>query len=167
MNSILESSLNDLYHNSVKAFPKTTKRQHSTQPIVIESIRWTPFVGVKTLFIKAIAQNEGKEYNSIILFKNVDYENKSSVKITASDGKEYNFGKLSLENTDVVLRCSCNDFRFRFSWYDHLDKSLYGRTPKKYESKGVLPPANPLKLPGMCKHLIKTTHVLEEAGIFK
>ena len=82
-------------------------------------------------------------------------------------GKEYSFGKLSLENTDVVLRCNCADFRWRFNWYDHLDKSLYGRKRAKYESKGIGPPANPLELPGICKHLMKTAHVLQEAGIFQ
>ena len=165
MRSFLESSLEDLYQSAVAAFPNTTMRQHATHPIVITNLRWTPFIGVKTLFIKALAQNEGREYNPIILFKNVDY-GKDQVKITDSNGREVSFGRLSLENTDVVLRCNCKDFYWRFNYYDHVDKSLYGRKRAPYESKGICPPANPLEMPGMCKHLMKTSHVLREAGIF-
>jgi hypothetical protein len=122
-------------------------------------------MGVRTLFIKALAQNEGREYAPIILFKNVNYDS-DEVKITANTGREYSFGKLSLESTDVVLRCNCKDFYWRFNYYDHLDKSLYGRKRAKYEAKGTGRPANPMQMPGMCKHLMQTSHVLREAGIF-
>jgi len=162
--NFFEASLNDLYQNSVEAFPLTTMRQHATHPIKITNLRWTPYVGVRTLFIKALAQNEGKEYNSIVLFKKVNYDG-DEVMITASNGGEYSFDKLSAENTDVVLRCNCPDFYWRFNYYNSLDKALYGRKRAHYESKGVCPPANPMEMPGMCKHLMKTAHVLREAGI--
>ena len=164
MSNFLESSLEDLYQSAVDAFPNTGLRQHATHPIVITNLRWTPFLGVKTLFIKALAQNEGREYNPIILFKNVNYDG-DQVTITDSNDREVSFDKLSMENTDVVLRCNCKDFYWRFNYYDHVDKSLYGRKRAAYESKGGKP-SNPLELPGMCKHLMKTAHVLREAGIF-
>jgi hypothetical protein len=124
-------------------------------------------VGVNTLFTKGLAQSgeSGKEYNPVILFKNVDYDG-DEVNLRASDGRDYSFNRLSLENTDVLVRCQCKDFRYRFSFYNHLDNSLHGRKPKKYESKGVGPPANPSELPGLCKHLMKMSRVLEQAGIF-
>lgn len=163
----LESSLEDLYQSAVSAFPNTTKRQHATDPIVITNLSWTPYRGVKTLFIKGLAQNrhEGTEYNCLMLFKNVDY-NGNQLTITASDLKEYSFDKLSLENTNVVLRCNCPDFHWRFNYYDHLDKSLYGRKRSPYESTGHHPPANPMEMPGMCKHLMKMSKTLNEAGVF-
>lgn len=161
---IFESSLTDLYQSAVDAFPKTTKRQHATHPIVIKELTWTPFVGMKTLFIKGLAQNEDREYNTIILLRKVNYQG-DEVQITASDGLPYSFDRISLENTDVSVRCNCNDFRWRFSYYNHLDKSLYGSKPKKYESKGG-PPANPMEYEGMCKHLMKTMKALKEADIF-
>jgi predicted nucleotidyltransferase len=162
---LIETSLRELYDSAVAAFPNTTKRQHATDPIVVTNLRWTPFVGMKTLFIKAIAQSEGKEYNPIVLFKKVNY-NGDQVQITASDMREVSFDKLSLENTDVLLRCNCPDFYWRFNYYNHLDKSLQGPKRKKYEALGIGPPANPQEMPGMCKHLMKTVHVLAEAGIF-
>jgi len=43
---------------------------------------------------------------------------------------------------------------------------LYGRKPAKYHAESNRPPANPLELPGMCKHLIKFVEVLKKAGMF-
>ena len=158
MLQFLESSAEELYQSAVKAFPNTTKRQHAVQPIVIRELRWTPFVGVKTLFLKALAENSDREYEPMVLFKGVNYDG-NQVKIIASDQREYSFDKLSLENTDVLVRCNCLDFSFRFNYYNHLDKSLHGPKRKKYESHGG-PPANPLEMPGMCKHLkIGRAHV--------
>lgn len=160
---LFETSLQDLYQSAVDAFPNTTKRQHATHPIVISELRWTPFIGMKTLYVKGLAQNEGKEYNTIIVFKRIDYKG-DEVTITSSDLQEVSFTKPSLENTDVMLRCSCPDFQYRFKHYNSIDKSLQG--PKgKYESKGGAP-ANPMEMPGMCKHLMQTMHVLGEAGLF-
>lgn len=164
MENFNESSLDDLFVSSIRAFPNTTKRQHVVQPIIVEELRWTPFVGMKTLFIKGHTRNETRHYDTIILFKNVDYNGKE-VKITASDGEIYKFNKLSLENTDALVRCTCPDFKWRFNYYDHVDKSLYGSKRKKYESTGKIA-ANPQRLPGMCKHLMATTKVLNDAGIF-
>lgn len=161
---LIESSVSDLYQSAVDAFPQTRMRQHATHTIKIANLRWTPFVGMKTLFIKGLAQNEGREYNPIILLKGIDYQGQGVV-ITASDGIKYQFGKPSLEHTDVSIRCNCPDFYWRFNYYNHLDKSLYGSKRSKYESKGG-PPANPMELPGMCKHLMKTIKVLQEAGLF-
>lgn len=165
MRLFTESSIEDLYDSAVRAFPRTTKRQHAVDPILIEELRWTPFLGVKTLFIKAEARNEDRHYTPMFLFKNVNYDGRE-VKITASDGLEYSFDKLSLEGTDVLLRCNCADFTWRFNYYNWDDRSLYGSKRKKYESQGG-PAANPLELPGMCKHLMKATTALRHAGIFR
>lgn len=162
---LFESSLQDLYQSAVAAFPNTTKRQHAVDPIVITNLKWTPYLGVRTLFIKGLAQNkdEGTEYNCLMLFKNVNYDGKE-VKITANNLQEYSFDKLSFENTDLVLRCNCPDFYWRFNYYDHVDKSLYGRKRAPYESLGGAP-ANPKEMPGMCKHLMKMSKVLKQAEV--
>lgn len=163
-----ESSLTQLYHSAVAAFPHTTRRQHATNTIKIAKMDWVPYLGMKTLFIKGYAQNEGKEYETIVLFKKVAYLNEvnsKAVRIRASDGLYYNFDKIT-EDQNVLVRCNCPDFRWRFSYYDHLDKSLYGNKYKAYVSKGLRGPANPLQAEGLCKHLMKTVKALQEAGIF-
>ncbi len=158
-----ESTFIDLYASTVQAFPNTRLRQHATQPIVIEAVRWTPFVGLKTLFIKAEARNEDRQYSPMLLFKGVQYGSGPNQLI--ADGMKYTLEPIDLEKNDLLLRCNCNDFRFRFNYYDHLAKSLYGRKASKYESKGVGPEANPKKMPGMCKHLIKMIESLRNSGI--
>lgn len=165
MEHLNESSISDLYGSTVRAFPRTTRRQYATQPIIVEELSWTPFLGMKTLFVKSAVRNEDRHYAPIILFKNMNYDGRGA-KIKDGNGQLYEFDPISLENTDIVLRCNCADFHWRFNYYNHLDHSLYGRKRTKYESLGLGPPANPLELPGMCKHLIKTIQILKEHQIF-
>jgi len=73
---------------------------------------------------------------------------------------------LSFEDQDVLVRCPCKDFFYRFHHYNKLDKSLYGKDRKKYESHGG-PPANYKKMEGICKHILKLVKVLTESGIIK
>ena len=164
-----ESSINDLYRSAVAAFPGTTRRQHATDPVVITEIRWTPFLGMKTLLVRGLAQNEDREYNTTVLFKGVRYveqKEKGLVPLNANDGKTYFLEQLSLDH-DVVLRCNCPDFYWRFNYFDHVDKSLYGRKRAKYEAKHNPGSANPMKMPGMCKHLMKLSKALVESGLVK
>jgi hypothetical protein len=158
-----ETTLNDLYNSTIRAFPKTTRRQHAIDPIEILELNWTPYVGLKSLFVKASVRNETRHYNPMLLFKDIRYG--SGLRLTANDGKTYLLERLSAAKNEILVRCECKDFAFRFNYYDYLDKSLYGRKRKKYESLGIGPPANPLELPGMCKHLIKMAIVLKEIGI--
>jgi hypothetical protein len=125
---------------------------------------------MNTLYVKGLAQSEGNEYNPMILFKGVNYNRQivgESVKLFADDGMFYNLERLSLENTQVNVRCNCPDFRWRFSYYNSVDESLYGRKPAKYRSTGKRAPANPKQLPGICKHLIKMQEVLQKTNLFK
>jgi hypothetical protein len=158
----LESSINDLYDSAVDAYPKTKFRQHAVDTIKIVELSIIPFKGMKTIFFKGLAQNEGNEYNTVIVFKEVDYS--KGIKITASDGLDYELKPLSVNN-DVFVRCDCPDFSWRFNYYNYLDHSLYGKKRKKYESGEY--PANPKESPGLCKHLISMTRALRDSGILK
>jgi hypothetical protein len=166
----LESTLLDLHQSAVAAFPKTGLRQHAIDTIKIVQMEWVPFLGTKTLFVKGLAQNthHGTEYSPMIQFKNVKYHDARDVgglvEIVASDNKPYLLEKLDAAGNDCRIRCSCGDFGYRFNYYDHVDKSLYGRKRKKYEGQGLWK-ANPLELPGMCKHLMVLAKALQHAEI--
>jgi hypothetical protein len=172
--SWLESTINDLYQSTVIGFPNSTKRQHATDPIRIVRLEWIPYIGLKTLYIKGLAQNpesetyDQSEYQPMILFKSVRFhftrDQTNLVEIIANDQRTYLLEKLG--TNDVLVRCDCADYRYRFAWYGHLDHSLYGRKPKKYESQGG-PAANPLEMPGMCKHIIKLVQSLDHAGLLE
>lgn len=163
----IESSLSHLFQSAVDAFPHTTKRQHATDPIEISSIRWTPFLGMRTLMTKALAKNENREYSCFIVFKNVNYHtgHNQGLITLQTENHSYFLEKLSLINTHVLVRCSCPDFKWRFKYYDHLDRSLYGHKGKPYQSNGGLP-ANPMEMEGMCKHLMKLSETLRNKGLF-
>jgi hypothetical protein len=164
----IETSLTDLYKGTVKAFPKTTLRQYATDTVRVERLEWVPFLGMKTLFIKGIIKNEGRKYESIILFKNINYkesEGKKVVKIKMSTGKEYFVEQIESEQNDVLVNCQCKDFYWRFKHFNKLDKSLYGRDRRPY--KGFMRPdtANPMEMAGMCKHLIKMAKIIKESNL--
>lgn len=165
---IIETSLSNLYRNTIKAFPKTTKRQYSTDTIVVENLEWVPFLGLKTLFIKGLIKNEGKKYNSIMLFKNVIFsesEGKKLIKIKMSTGKEHFVEQIDAEKNDILVRCNCKDFYWRFTHYNKKDKSLYGRDRTAYKAFIRPDTANPMEMAGMCKHLIKMAKIIKEANL--
>jgi hypothetical protein len=163
----IETSLNALYKNSVIAFPYTQKRQFAIDTVLIEHLDWVPFLGVKTLFIKATIRNEDKKYESVMLFKNVKYmekQGKNILPVIASDGKKVFIEQISSEKNDVLVRCSCPDFQYRFNYYNSLDKSLFGKKRKKYEGQNLWK-ANSKELPGTCKHLIKMAKIMKETKL--
>lgn len=167
---LIESSFDDLYDSTVRAFPGTTKRQHATDPIQITNFKFTPFLGVNTLLVRALATNEDRQYKPVILFKKVKYQHNQGqniVKIQDQGGSKHFFERMSLENTDILVRCQCADYFWRLQHTDHEDRSLYGKDRKKYEALYNPGSANPKELPGMCKHLIKMVKVLEESGFIE
>jgi len=163
-----ESTYRQLYNSAVAAFPNTTMRQHATGPIDINNIRFTPFLGVNTLLVRANAHNNdnGNNYNPVILFKNVNYNPiQNPINIVAHDnGQQYQIERLRLNNNNVLLRCECGDFYWRFNYYDHLDRSLWGRLRAPYQALYDPGSANPMELPGACKHLMKMAQTLQAAG---
>ena len=166
-----ESNLHGLYASTVNAFPRTTKRQHAVDEIDIKNMSFVPYQGIRTLFVKGVAKNidKGTEHAPMILFKNVKYHNSKNqnlAEIVASNGRNYFFERLR-GSQDVVLRCNCRDFFWRFNYEDFKDRSLYGRVRRKYEAKDNPGASNPKELPGMCKHLIKLVRHLNNAGLLE
>lgn len=170
MSYLNESSYLDLYQSTVNAFPHTRKRQHVVDSIQIQEVNFTPYLGVKTLFVKAAALNEenGNIYKAMMLFKNVDYhprkEREELVEL-AVNGKAYFFERLERDVNDILVRCNCPDFKWRFAHFDYEDRSLYGRNRRKYEAVMAPGSANPNQMPGMCKHLIKLSTAIQDIGI--
>ncbi len=157
-----ESSLNDLYTSTVKAYPATTLRQHAIDPIRIAKLSIVPLKGMKSVYFSGLAQNENREYSPIILFKEVKFDHVNSIHVNADDGYTYHFKQLSPRENNIVVKCNCKDFYWRFNHYNYLDHSLYGRDRKAYEGKYAI---NPKEMPGMCKHLIALAKSLRDSEI--
>lgn len=167
-----ESTALELYKSTVEAFPRTTRRQNSIDMIKIIEMSYLPYLGMRTLFVKSLAKNieNQKEYKTVLLFKNVIYpesKNKKTVKFIASDRKKYMVETLNVNENDVLVRCDCPDFFWRFNYYNSLDGSLHGIKRRKYESKGTGRSANESKAPGLCKHLIKTIRAVVDSKIME
>jgi hypothetical protein len=168
MNLWLEASLSELYKNTLSSFPNTTKRQFAIDTVKIENLQWVPFQGVKTLFVKAIVNNEGRANESIMLFKNVNYQlnqKKGTVPVVGANGKKVFIEQISSEQNDVLVRCSCKDFYWTFLHFNSLEKSLFGRDRKRYEAIYNPDSRNPEHSPGLCKHLIKLSKILQNSNL--
>jgi len=162
----------ELYNSTVNAFPRTTRRQNSIDMIKIIEMSFLPYLGMKTLFVKGLAKNidNQKEYNTVLLFKNVKYPSRGSkdtIKLIASDNKTYIMEMINPSLNNVLVRCDCKDFYWRFNYYNSINGSLNGRKRGHYESKrnGIV--ANENKAPGFCKHLIKTIRALTDSNIME
>lgn len=165
---INESSFAELYQSVVNGFPNTTKRQHVVDTIQISGLKWTPFLGMKTLFLRGLAENleNGNKYKPIIVFKNVQYlQNGNSSIVAQDDGRRYYLESLSRSNNEVLVRCFCEDFYWRLHHYDHIDKSLYSHNRKPYIAISDRGPVNPGEVPGVCKHIMALFSAVQENGL--
>lgn len=159
----LESTIEQLYNQTVSGFPRTGKRQHSVQPIKITEMNWTPFLGTKTLLVRGTAESGEKVYNTVVLFKDVVYG--SGIPLVATDGRLYHLEQLMVDKNDVLVRCNCDDYRWRFQHWNHVDRSLYGADRKPYEGTGTGLKANPDEVAGFCKHIIRTLTAIRDSNI--
>ena len=165
---IEESSLNDLYQSAVDAFPNCRKRQHSIDEITITRLEWVPYRGMRTLFIKGLAQNtsNGHEYSPVVVFKGVQYHNEGEgnlVEIIDNNGVRHFFEKLSNQDTQILTKCTCKDYEWRFRHKNFEDHSHQGRDRTPYVA--LFNPGIADIAPGLCKHIMKLAHVLSESGI--
>lgn len=165
-------SLSDLGGNIERGFPRTTKRQFSTQPIRISQLKIVAYPSKGGLLATGSATSGSRKpvvYSPQIFFDGVKYgaeNNAQNVTFKASDGNEYHITKLSLQGNNVKTNCNCLDFFHRFAHYNDDHDALYGKRPPPYQRKtDYMPPVNPMQVPGMCKHIIKLSQSLTQANL--
>lgn len=173
--SLLETTLPDLMTNVTKAGNFNTKKRHyATQALVVDQVKITPYIGTKSLLVRTVVRSDsGKKYDNQIMFKRVKFvddieevlDEKDIVEFTASDGEVYSIERIDLQKTDVACRCNCLSFRWDFNTRNAKDKSLYGRKAAPYKPKTNRPPRNLNNVSGLCKHLMKSGHVIAESDL--
>jgi hypothetical protein len=93
-----------------------------------------------------------------IQFDDVEYLEKGDpdgVTFTGVGG-QHTVVPLNRNQADVKVSCTCEDFYWRFGKYNFVSNALLGQKPPPYRRKTTTRgPANPKKLPGMCKHVFK------------
>ena len=164
----IESSLSELYHSTVIAFPHCPKRENATNEIVITKLEWTPFVGMRTLRIKGLAQNKrnGHEYSPEIVFKNCQFHQNRDIlgliEIIDNIGGRYLLEKIH-ENVSILVKCECKDYFWRFRHQNFEDHSHQGRDRTPYVA--LHNPGTADIAPGLCKHILKLAITLNRSGL--
>lgn len=166
---LLETTYNRLNQNVEQFIPKTTKRQYSTDPITIIQLEITPYIGSNGLKFKSLVSSNNKKYNCVLFFSDVVFQSSdqpNNITFVATDQDQYHIIPISLLLSNVKVNCNCLDFKWRFAKYNQNDDSLYGEPPPLYQRiTNTRPPVNPKKVPGVCKHIIKTVLTLQQSGL--
>lgn len=164
------STVDNFQDNIERGFPNTRKRQHATGDVTIQTVEFIPYIGTKMLHVKSTCSStSGNRYNQVIQFTRVNFEpddTDTNATFKATNGQDYHVQPINLADHNVKVRCNCMDFYWRFASYDAADRSLVGKGPAPYVRKtDNRPPANPMHVPGFCKHLIKLTQHLQGIGL--
>lgn len=164
-----QSSYNDLYADIQRGFPKTRARQYATQTIAVQNLKYVPVT--RGLNVQATVRSNQREYDPQIQFLGVKFIPPSATSTTfmGSDGQERSVEPIDLTKSNVKVRCNCLDFYFRFATWNYNDSSLWGRKPPLYRKVpgSNRPPVNPMRVPGVCKHIIRLVEHLQQIGIVR
>jgi hypothetical protein len=173
--TLFERSLSSLISLTNKSFGDD--REQDSQKVQVNNIQYIPMVEQGMLQVKADTFSEsGSKYQTVIVFDNLEYiseeryqemqeTGENAFELTSSDGTAFYVQKS--ENVDVKVRCTCEDFRWRFAPYNYSDNSLYGEPPEAYAKKTDRPSVNPNNTPGVCKHIMKLKNELEREEFFR
>lgn len=168
-----ETSLGVLQQNTMSFQPPSKFRQNAVAPIQVRALILVPMRGQRDqgqLKAEGTIVNGGHQYDSTILFHNVNYEDADrpdNITFVGNDKKEYHVMPINLAQSDAEVRCTCLDFYFTFSKWNQNDKSLYGDPPQPYTPKTNRAPRNPTRKPGMCKHLLKMVQELRNERLIR
>lgn len=118
--------------------------------------------GVKTLTFYGTIHSSSSPiaYTMIITFKDVDRVEG----LTDEEIQQGYMPKPSLTDNEVMMRCSCPSYRFRFDDANRRNQAGTGARFAAYHKKTDRAPINPDHIPGACKHLIEFIGYLQDRG---
>lgn len=168
-----ETTLDQLYSNTVSSFETNRQQNQARVQIVEKNVIPAPRNGL--VRIAAKTRSSAKDYDTRMAFMEVVYLdeeedarfNTQSVSFEAPDGQTYIIEPIQYRGTDVKVSCSCLDFYYRFSAWNHSDGSLLGKAPPPYVKKTDGEPVNPNKVPGLCKHLMALANELKKERLIR
>lgn len=137
------------------------------------SVRFVPFFGTKVLDIYAevMSEERNKAYTVSMKCLDVDLSEEFSpetpFKLLDTKSKEVFYSSALTPDTEVVLRCGCDDFYFRFAYFLRQRKALLGRL-KPYVRKTVHRKSqNVPRAVTACKHVFALLELLTEVGLVR
>ena len=168
---MLEMTLYQLDRSTVNNFgPEREVRANRVQVETLEFTTSQGKLGTQLTAIADVRGSTGERYKSTIVFKKVKTEEAdtpTNITVKSTNGDDIHLQAISLNSSDVMVRCSCLDFYWRFSLWNMRHKSLFGDGPDPYVKTTNRPPVNPGQRPGVCKHLYKMIQKIKGQGIMK
>lgn len=169
MKLLLELSYYDLKGRTDNIFGK--ERTEKSNGIQLDKIEYIPMMQNRSLKVTANTHSKlGSNYKTSVFLDNLNYlnqEENNSFNFEGNDGNEYHIEKLNPAD-NIRVNCSCLDFHYRFAVWDDKFKALDGDPPKPYVRKtNTRPEVNPMKSPGLCKHLLALIDYLKNDGLFR
>lgn len=146
-------------------------RKTNSSRVNVKNMIFVPMVNNGNLKIVATTtSNNGNQYQTSILFDNIQYldePSQYSYNFQATDGSDYNIDRVT-KSSNIKVNCTCLDFYYRFAVWDNRFKALDGEAPPPYVRKtDNRPEVNPMKSPGLCKHIIALMNDLRSDNFFK
>lgn len=166
--TLMELSLSNLRNNVKREFG--LQRETRSNRIRVTNYQIIPSVSENSILIKARIVGEESNYHVQIRFTNTKFSDEPQpgfVQIKAIDGTDYYVRQFTSAQTQAKVKCSCLDFYYRFSVWNHGKKALEGDPPPPYNKRTDRAPVNPNKTPGACKHIIKMMNFLKSEGIVR
>lgn len=163
-----ERSYSELERNTNNFVPPSSKRQHAVAPIQVQQLKLVAAEPSHTLEATGTIKSGANTYQSIIFFDGVRYapeDTGNNVTFMGADSQEHHMEPIKLNIANAKVRCTCLDFRWRFSMHNQQKDALYGPGPGAYQKKTNRPPNNPQQVPGLCKHLLKLAQELRNSKI--
>lgn len=118
--------------------------------------------GMKTLTFTGVIKSHEHPvgYNIIVTFKKVE----PTANLTPEEIEQGFQPKPSLSSNELLVRCSCPSYRFRFDKANRDHRAGTGARFPIYIRKTNRKPNNPLNLPGLCVHESEFLQYLLERG---
>ena len=176
MSLLQELNANQLRANTTRGFPDTRARQHLEHTCRVTKMIVVPLQARNEVMFKfQIETTEASVYQGALVFGNLTFMDPKTLddpsnipddwielKIS-SDSSVYVDQPLKLNLNNLRAKCGCLDFYWRFARFNKRDKSLYGRVPPKYYPTTNRPSVNPMRVSGLCKHLLACArHLTQE-----
>lgn len=93
-----------------------------------------------------------------------NYSSATHFKVTYN-GKNYWIKKIDMRRQNVLIRCSCSDYFYSWSWANYINGIQFGGRARPYVRKTKnYPPRNPNNVLGLCKHLAQFASMLQTSG---
>lgn len=175
--TLLERTMGSLVSVTKNAFGPD--RETDSNKVQVKDVQYIPMAeqGLIQVRAKTYSSHESGPYQSVIALQNIQYINEEEYNEMQNSGQP-TFQFVSTGGTkffvtneqnanDVRVRCTCEDFRWRFASQNYSDQTLQGDPPEAYVKKTDRPSVNPSNSPGVCKHLVKLKKELERENFFR